>query len=156
MAFTNSKFGRQTLADIIGNTTAMDWDADTTKAALFGNGITPAENVVASQFAYNGGVWTTGAELTSSGQWAAGGVALGSKTVDVSTNGVVMLDAADTASGSAATLSGVYGTLVYDDTIASPVADQAWCFNYLGGSNSVTSGTFTIIWAAGGIARFTV
>ena len=38
-----------------------------------------------------------------------------------------------------------------DDTIAAPVADQGICFLYFGGSNSVVSGTFTIILTAAGI-----
>lgn len=156
MAFTNSRIGRQTVADIFGNTTAMDWDSDVQKATLWGNGITPAQDVTAANFAYNTGVWVSGSEITSSGQWAAGGVALSSKVVDVATAATVMLDAADTASGSAATLSNVYGTLVIDDTISTPVAKQAWCYNYLGGPNSVTSGTFTVVWNSLGVMRFTL
>ena len=55
------------------------------------------------------------------------------------------------------TLANVYGCLCYDDSItAGTVADQGVCYNYFGGVNQVTAGTFTIIWSANGIARFTV
>lgn len=156
MAFTESRIFRQYVADILGNTTAIDLDADVFKAALYGNGITPDRDVTAANSAYNAGQWVTGGELTSSGQWAAGGVALASKVVSTPSSGVVMFDAADTASGATATLSGVYGTLVYDDTMTTPVAKQGVCYNYFGGANAVTSGTFTIIWSANGLFRITV
>jgi hypothetical protein len=156
MAFTESRIFRQYIADIIDNTTAIDVGSDTIKAALYGNTITPDRDVTAANSAYNAGQWVTGGELTSSGQWAAGGVALSSKTITTPSSGVTMFDAADTASGSTATLSNVYGCLVYDSTISTPVANQGVCYNYFGGANSVTSGTFTIIWSANGIFRITV
>jgi hypothetical protein len=82
-------------------------------------------------------------------------VALGSKTNVVATN-TITIDAADTASGATATLAAVFGCLVYDFTIAAPVAKQGMCFNYFGGSNSVTSGTFTVVWSANGIMKGTL
>lgn len=157
MAWGNSRIFRQTLADILGNTTAMDFNSDSSKVALYDNDITPDNDVSAANSAYNAGQWTaSGNEVSESGQWAAGGVALTSPTIDVGTADVVMLDATDTASGSAADLAAVFGALVYDDTIASPVADQGWCYNYFGGSNSVVNGTFTVVWHANGIARITL
>ena len=45
---------------------------------------------------------------------------------------------------------------MYDNTItAGTVAAQGMCFNYFGGAQSVTSGTFTINWDATGIFKFT-
>lgn len=155
MAFTASAVSRQVNADMVGNTCAFDYDADTIKAALYGNTGTPDKDATAANFAYNAGQWVTGNEVSQSVQFPAGGVALGSKTVTTPSTGVVMIDAADTSSGSAATLAAVYGCLVYDDTLTTPVADQGFCFNYFGGSNSVVGGTFTIVWNANGIARAT-
>jgi hypothetical protein len=67
------------------------------------------------------------------------------------------MDAADTPqSGATCTLANVFGCLVYSDSITTPVADQGFCFNYFGGSQSVTAGTFTIVWNAAGVLRFTV
>ena len=51
-------------------------------------------------------------------------------------------------------MTAAYGVLIYDDTIATPVADQGICYLAFGGSNSVTSGTFTVSFNASGI--FTV
>jgi hypothetical protein len=45
---------------------------------------------------------------------------------------------------------------VYDDTRTTPVADQGLSFNYFGGANSVTSGTFTIVWNSAGVLALTL
>ena len=47
------------------------------------------------------------------------------------------------------TVAAAYGCLVYDHTI-TVTANQGLCYNYFGGSQSVTAGTFTIIWATVG------
>lgn len=156
MAWTNSKIFRPLLADVLGNVTAIDFDADSFKAALFNTTPTPDQNVASASSAYNTGQWTTANEVSSAGQWAAGGVALTSQSLNSATAATVFFDAADTASGATATLSAVFGCLVYDDTIATPVADQGACYNYFGGTQSVTSGTFTIVWNSNGIFRFTL
>lgn len=156
MAWSNSKVFRQFLADAVLNVAAFDLDSDTFKVALFNNSITPDNDVTAANSAYNVGQWATANEVSESGQWAVGGVALTSPTINVGTADVVFWDAADTASGSAADLASVYGCLVYDDTLTTPVADQGICYNYFGGSNSVVNGTFTVQWSASGIWRATL
>ena len=157
MAWSASAIFRAFLADALDNTAALDLGADTIKVALYDNDITPDNDVTSANTAYNAGQWTaSGNEVTEAGQWAAGGVALASQTVNSATADVVFFDAADTASGSAADLANVYGCLVYDDTLASPVADQGICYNYFGGANSVVNGTFTVVWSANGILRFTL
>lgn len=156
MAWSDSRIFRPYVADMIGNTSALDFDADTIKVALYNNSITPDNDATAANSAYNVAQWATANEVSEAGQWAAGGVALASKTVSVAVADTVTVDAADTASGSAADLASVYGCLVYDDTLATPVADQGLCYNYFGGSNSVVNGTFTVVWAATGIMQFTL
>lgn len=156
MAWTNSKIFRAKLADVLGNVTAMDFDADSFKAALYNNTPTPDQNVTSANTAYNVGQWATANEVSQAGQWATGGVALTSTSLNSATAATVFFDAADTASGSAATLASVFGCLVYDDTLTTPVADQGACYNYFGGSQSVTAGTFTIVWNANGIFRYTL
>lgn len=156
MAWTNSKMFRAALADVLGNVCAMDLDADSFKAALFNNSITPDNDVTSANSAYNVGQWATANEVYQAGQWAQGGVALTSQSLNSATADVVFFDAADTASGSAATLASVYGVHVYDDTLTTPVADQGLSYNYLGGANSVTNGTFTVVWHANGIVRLTL
>lgn len=153
MAWTNSKVFRPFLADTWGNVTAFDLDADTLTVALFNNSITPDNDVTSANSAYNAGQWATANEVYQAGQWAQGGVNLAGVSLNSGTADVVFLDANDTASGSAATLANVYGSELYDNTLTTPVADQGICYNYFGGANSVTNGTFTVVWHANGIMR---
>ena len=155
MAWSNSKIFMAYLEDSFENTAALDLNSDTFKAALYDNDITPSQTVTSANTAYNAGQWTaSGNEVTDGAEWATGGVALTSVTSAFSSN-VFTFDAADTASGTSATLAAVFGCLVYDDTLTTPVADQGVCFNYFGGTNSVTDGTFTIQWHANGIFQIT-
>lgn len=157
MAWTVSKIFRQYVADVIANVTNLDLDTDTIKVALFNNSITPDENATAALSAYNAATsqWLTANEVWQAGQWAQGGVALTSPSINTGTSDVVFFTAANTASGSAATLANAYGAQIYDPS-ATPVASQGACFNYFGGPNSVTNGTFTAVWNASGILRFTL
>jgi hypothetical protein len=159
MTFNASSIFRSYVTDVLNNTTALDLNSDAFKAALYST--TPdtatAKDDTSAHNAYNGagGQFVTANELTSS-PWVAGGVALASVTVTNPTSGVTMFDAADVAPGGTVTLSGVFGCLVYDTTVATPVANQGLCMNYFGGSQTVTSGTFTIVWSVNGILRITV
>lgn len=156
MAWSNSKIFRAYLADSLNRTAPLDLNADALKVPLFNNSVTPDQNAAAASTAYNTGTWLVANEVSQVGQWAVGGQTLASVVVDVGTAGVVFLDAADTASGSAATLTAFFGCLVYDDTVTTPVADQGICYNYFGGTQSVTAGTATIQWNANGIKRWTL
>lgn len=156
MSWGSSAIFRAAVTDMLNNTAAMDLNSDTLKAVLYNNSITPDKDAAAASTAYNTGQWANTNEVAQSGQWAAGGVALSSVVASNPASGVYMLDAADTPSGLAATLTNVYGVLVYDDTLTTPVADQGVCFSYLGGVQSVTGGTFTVVWHANGILRLAV
>lgn len=156
MAWTNSKVFRPFLADVLDNTMAADLGTDVPKVALYNNTPTPDNDVTSANSAYNVGQWATANEVFQAGQWAQAGVALSGTSLNSATADTVFYDATDTASGSAATLANVYGVLVYDDTLATPVADQGISYNYLGGVNSVTNGTLTIVWNANGIFRFSL
>ena len=157
MAWSASKIFSALITDVLNNTTAIDLNTDASlKVALYDNDITPDQTVTSANTAYNVGQWvTTGNEVSDGAEWAVGGVALTSPTSVFATN-VYTFDAANTASGTSATLLTVFGCLVYDDTIATPVADQGVCFNYFGGSNSVVNGTFTVVWNASGILALTL
>lgn len=160
MAWGTSSWFRAFITDILGNVAAFDLSGasvDTFKVALYDNDITPDNDVSSANSAYNVDQWvTTGNEVFEAGQWAQAGVALTSPAVTNPAGDIAMFDADNTASGAAADLASVYGCLVYDDTLAAPVADQGVCFNYFGGSNSVVNGTFTVVWHTNGIGRFTV
>lgn len=156
MAWSNSKIFRAFVASALGNVAALDLDADTFKAAWYNNTTAPDQNVSAANSAYNVDQWVTANEVSQAVQSPAGGIALTSISLNSATSAVVFFDAADTATGSAATLANVYGALVYDDTLTTPVADQGISFNYFGGPQSVTSGQFTAVWHANGILRITL
>lgn len=158
MAWSASKIFRSYVEDLIiasNLTTYAGLDADTIKIVLYNNTITPDQNVTAANTAYNVGQWANTNEVSQVGQWTAGGQTLAGQTVNAATAGVVFFDGTDTASGAAATLASVFGCLVYDDTVTA-TADRGICYNYFGGSQSVTNGTLTLVWNANGIFRFTL
>jgi hypothetical protein len=131
-------------------------DSDTVKVALYNNTGTPDKDAAVGSTGYNTGAWVVANEVTDATNWTATGRTLAGKTFTTPATGVAMFDGTDLAGGGNVTLSGVMGDLVYDDTItAGTVADQGHCFNYFGGAQSVTAGTFTIIWGANGISRIT-
>lgn len=158
MAWANSKIFRPFIADVLDNTTAVDLGSDVPKVALYNNSITPSQDVTSALSAYNAGAsqWVTANEVTDATNWVAGGRPLASTVLNSSSAGIVFYDAADTAGAGNVTLASVFGCLVYDDTLTTPVADQGICFNYFGGSQSVTAGTFTVVWNANGIFRITL
>jgi hypothetical protein len=164
MAWGTSSIFRQYPADLIdgtvenNGTTSMDWPGATTvKAALYDNDITPDNDVTAANTAYNAGQWTAaGNEVSDGTNWDAGGEPLTGRVINLSAD-TISMDATDTPqSGASCTLANVFGDLVYSDSITTPVADQGYCYNYFGGSQSVTAGNFTIVWHVNGVFRFTV
>lgn len=166
MAFTASAIFREWPKSILGQgqTAAVlpagyaGLGADTVNVALYGNTGTPDKDAALTSTGYNTGQWVTGNELTDATNWVAGGRALAGKTFTTPATGVAMFDATDLAGGGNVTLTAVFGCLVYDNTITAGtggIAKQGVCYNYFGGSQSVTAGTFTIIWNANGVCRFT-
>ncbi len=138
-------------------TTYSSLSADTINVSLFNNTTTPDKTAAVGSTGYNTGQWVTGNEVTGGSNWAAGGLPLTSKTFTVdSGSSSICFTAANLVNTGTVTISGAYGCLVYDNTItAGTVAKQGLCFNYFGGSQSVTSGTFTINWATPGGAAVT-
>lgn len=130
---------------------------DSMKCALFAAGITPDRNAALASTGYNSGVWTTGNEKTGSSEWVAGGRVLATKT-NVASAGTVTLDAADLTGVASITMASVEGCLIYDDTVTAgnTVVDQGMCFLWFGGPQSVTAGTFSVVFNASGIMTVTV
>lgn len=151
MAWSTSNISAAMVSNLFAPAAAISYTADSVLVALYNNSVTPNKNDTLANNAYAAGTWA-GNELTSAGQWAAGGVALASKTNTFGA-GTAQISAANTASGNAATLTAVFGCLVYDNTLA---AKNAFCWNYFGGSQSVTAGTFTVVWSGSGILQFTI
>jgi hypothetical protein len=160
-ATEGSRIFRQFVADALADTAAFKLGGtDVFKAALYNNTTAPDRDVTAALSAYAAATsqWVTANEVidsTGGADWPAGGVSLGTETLTTSAGGIVTFDAPDTASGATADIAAAYGCLVYDDTLTTPVADQGICFNYFGGSNSVTNGTFTVVWSPSGIFTIT-
>jgi hypothetical protein len=152
MAWSASKIFMAFLEDTLENTAAHALGSDTFKAALYDNDITPDQTVATANTIYNAGQWTAaGNEVSDGTEWDAAGEPLTGVTVAFASN-VFKFDATDTPSGgSSATLANVYGGLVYDDT----VSDHGICYLYFGGVNSVTDGTFTVIYHSSGIMTIT-
>jgi hypothetical protein len=152
MAWSASKIFMALIEDLMENTTEMDLNSDSIKIALYDNDITPDQTVTSANTAYDAGQWTaSGNEVADGAEWAAGGQALDSVTSTRSSN-VYTFDAADeTSAGTSATLAAFFGLLVYDDT----VSDNGICYNYFGGTNTVTDGTLTVIFNASGIFTIT-
>jgi hypothetical protein len=89
-------------------------------------------------------------------EWPAGGQALDSVTFAPASN-VLKFDAADEVStGTSATLASVFGCLIYNTDINTPVDSQGICYLYFGGTNSVTDGTFTVVFNTAGIFTLTL
>lgn len=138
MAITASGIYCLTLKDIFGNDTAIDLLADAVKAALVTDTHTPNFDTDTA--------WNATNEVAT----PSGGITHTSPTLTVS-SGSLVFDAADTAWASQ-TFSGARGVRIYDDTITTPVADPLLILVNLGVDYAVTSGVFTLQWAAGGIA----
>jgi hypothetical protein len=131
---------------------------DALYCSLFGNTGTPDKTAAVGLTGYGAAssAWVTGNEVTSSTQWPAGGVIIPTITwaLDTASSSFCLHAAASTTNTVVTgnvTLANVYGCLVYDNTISGgTVSKQGMCFNYFGGSQSVTAGTFTVVWATVG------
>jgi hypothetical protein len=160
MAFTASAIFREWVLGPMYQSSGTGYtgiDTDTMNVALFNNTTTPDKDAAVGSTGYNTGVWVTGNEVTDATNWVAGGRPLAGKAFTTPSTGVVMLDATDLAGGGNVTLTNAYGCQVYDNTISGgTVAKQGTSFHYFGGPQSVTAGTFTIIWHVNGLQRITV
>jgi hypothetical protein len=156
MAWANSKIFTTFITDILNNTTAMDLNTDALlEVALYNNTTAPDQTVTSANSAYAVGQWVVGNGVSDATGWPALGRPLVSVTSVFATN-VYTFDAADTVSANGTTtLAAVFGCLIYDHS-AGVVTDQGICYNYFGGTNSVTSGTFTVVWNASGIMALTL
>lgn len=143
-----------------GSNGFVSLEEDTIKAALFDNDITPDKDAVITSTGLDTGQWTKSGNEVIDGDsdWPTGGLALASKVVSDQTAGVTRFDAADLTHANTVTLTNAFGCLVYDDTTTAGtggVADQGVTYHYFGGGQSVTAGTFTIIWHASGLFQIT-
>lgn len=158
MAWTESRVFREWIAGPMMQAAGTGYtglDGDNVKAALFNNTVSPDADASVASTGYNTGTWTAAREVSGGTNWPAGGRALTGKTFTTPDPGLSMFDAADLAAAGTVTLTNAYGCLVYDDSITGgTVADQGICFLYFGAAQSVTAGSFTVVWNGSGILRF--
>jgi hypothetical protein len=162
MAWTNSKvFEEWIIGPMLqaAGTGYTGLDADTVKAALFDDTITPDNDAAVASTGFNTGVWTATEppQQFDAAGWPTGGLALASPTFTTPGTDQVRYDAADRASTANVTITAAVGTLIYDDTITGgTVADQGICYLWFSGPASVTAGSFTVQFGANGIIQFTL
>lgn len=154
MAFgSSSKVFTVFVRDAMNNTASHnpDLDGDTINIALYGNSGTPDQTVADTLTGYNQATsqWVAANEVTATG-WPAGGLALSGVTSSASGT-TYTFTASNRAGGATDTVTNAYGCLIYDNTITTK---DGICYLAFGGANSVTSGTFTVVFSGSGI--FTV
>ena len=153
MAWSTSRIFAATIEAALENAHPINLGADTLRAALYTNAITPDATVALALTAYNAGQWATANEVYDGANWLQGGQALSGVTSGI-VGSAYRLDAADLVqTGPSVTLAGVSGCLVYDDTVPG---DYGVSFHAFGGTYGVASGTFTVVWNAAGIMTITV
>lgn len=152
MAWTTSKvFARTVYSQITGGHN-FNWSTDSLKVALYISTTTPDANVTTDVLTtYNGlaSQWVTANEVVTGSGYTAGGVAVTPLGVTQATSNV-KFTSSGTPQWTASTITDATGCLVYDTTISN----LGLSFNWFGGSNTVTSGTFTMVWNASGIVVF--
>jgi len=90
-------------------------------------------------------VYTATNEVTGT-LYVAGGETMTSQTVSIAAN-TATFDAADTSWGPGATISGIRHAVIYDATNTNSLIANV----DFGSDQSVSSGTFTIVWNSNGI-----
>lgn len=160
MAWTNSRVFRSFVANVLLENATTGYgglDADSVKAVLYDDSITPVQDTTLATSAYTGAgaVWTATEppQQFDAAGWPAGGLALATPTVTTPAAGTTMYDAADRASTANVTITAAVGVYLFDDTITAPTADPGVSYNWFGGPASVTAGTFTAVFHANGIFR---
>ncbi len=160
MAWSGSGVFRQWIADSLAPTASFvgKWNGtDVFKAALFNNTPVPDKTVAAAASAYNTGVWVLANEVTDP-NWPAGGQTVtgtGSGGGFTSATNLITFGGANTAGAGNVSVANVYGDLLYDSTVTVPVSKQGAAFHSFGGVQTVTAGTFTIIWNVNGLMQIT-
>jgi hypothetical protein len=130
---------------------SFDLATDSFKVALYTNSGTPDNTVTTAALTeYNGAAsqWVTGNEV-SSVNYTAGGTAV-TPVACTQTSNVVTFTSSGSPQWVTVTFT-TYGCLVYDTT----VSNEGISFNYFGGAQEVTAGTFSVAWNASGIASYT-
>jgi len=160
MAWTASAIFREMVAHSFDRTEVFDLDTDAFKVALFNNSVTPDRDETETGYNEASGQFLVANEvIDSSGggtDWPTGGRPLVNPDITVVAGGIIQFDADNTASAGATTdIAAAMGCLVYDDTLTTP-DDPGVSYHWFTTAQSVTNGTFTVVWHANGLFRITV
>ena len=123
----------------------VDWATDTIKCSLHTSTYVPNQDT--------DDYWNDATNEVSSTNYTAGGVTLGSKTLTYTAGtNVVAFDAADAAWTTVSFTARI--AVVYKST---GTASTSHLLSYVdfGADQTVSSGNFTVVWAAGGIVTIT-
>lgn len=132
-------------------TAVIDWNTNTEKTALFS-----AYTTTSAQDTHDFFDDITGAGTQTTGtNYTAGGVTLTTCTVTYDTGTNEMRLNADNAVWSSASFSAAYA-VTYEDTGGAASTDPVISYVDFGGTETVSSGTFTIAWSSGIVAKITV
>lgn len=145
MAVTAKWYGVP-LASIVAGTETLDWDANTIKVTLHTSAYVPAQDT--HDYAADATNEISGTGYTTGGQ------TLSSKTVtyDTSTDEIRM-DATD-AQWTSASFSAYYA-VIWKDT-GNSATSPLLAYVDFGGTETVSSGTFTIQWDSTGVLKLDV
>lgn len=150
MAWSASKVFAYTVLQLC-DAKSIAMSTDSLYCALYVATITPDNTVAtAALSSYNGSgsQWVTANEVSSSG-YVAGGASVSGVTVTQTTN-VIALKASGSPAWTGVTFT-TAGALVYD----ASVSNQGFSYNYFGGTQTVASANFSVVWNASGILTFT-
>lgn len=125
----------------------VDWVTDTIKTTLHTNTYSFAQDT--DDF-FNDAT----NELSTAGGYTAGGVTLGTKSIGVATTLQTQLIAANAQWTSASFTA--RQAVVWADTAGASSTDPLMMNINFGADQTVSSGTFTIAWAADGVGKVTV
>lgn len=140
MAFPTSYVQGRNIADALEGTTALDFNSDSFKVALFTNSLASFDSTAAEAY----GVAPYNANEVSSSGYTAGGSALTTPGITVSSGKFVFDDeGAATLAWTGVTFT-TRGCQVYDDT----VSDLAVAMINFGSDLSPVADDFTITWDA--------
>lgn len=144
MAVTAKMFG-QALKSALEK--KVDWVNDAIKVSLHTSSFVPDQDTMVYQTSLTN-------ECPASGNYATGGATLANKalTYTAGTN-VIMLDADDTQWANS-TISAAFA-VIYDSTPGSAATNPLIAYVDFGGTQSSSSGNFTITWAGTGICTVT-
>jgi len=160
MAWTDSRVKRSMITDHFAGTAVFDFNApsDTYRLPLFNNTVVPDKDATSANSAYNAGTWLIAQEVidTLNTNWIAKGPAITTMTVTNPGAGIMMVDCDDIAAAGNVTLNTFFGAAPFNDTKTTPVADPIVCFNYFGGTQTVTNNLFTAQVSTLGLFRGTV